>query len=63
MAHNMLIETDCLNMSVDRGENTGYVIQAQQVWFGDSILGKDGMKKRATSFSLYQQGYDFEAFQ
>jgi hypothetical protein len=28
---NMLIETNWLNMLVDRGENKGYVIQADQV--------------------------------
>jgi hypothetical protein len=39
----MLIETNWLNMLVDRGENKGYVIQADQVWFGNHIPGHPGI--------------------
>jgi hypothetical protein len=35
----MLIETNWLNILVDRGESKGYVIQADQIWFGNHIPG------------------------
>ena len=38
----MLIETNWLNMLVERGENKGYVIQADQTRFGNHILGHLG---------------------
>lgn len=59
----MLIELDWLNMLVDGGENKCHFIQAAQVWFGNSIPGHDGRKKRVTFFFvLDQKGYDSEAF-
>jgi hypothetical protein len=39
----MLIETNWLNMLAERGENKGYVIQADQVWFGSRIPGHLGI--------------------
>ena len=41
--NNMLIETNCLNMLVDRGGNKGYVIQAEQVRFGNHVPGHLGI--------------------
>jgi hypothetical protein len=41
--NSMLIETNWLNMLVDRGENKGCVIQADQVWFGNHIPGHLGV--------------------
>jgi hypothetical protein len=38
----MLIETNWLNMLVERGENKSYVIQADQARFGNHILGHFG---------------------
>jgi hypothetical protein len=35
---NMVIETEWLNMLLDRGENEGYVIQAHQVRFRSRML-------------------------
>jgi hypothetical protein len=35
----MLIQTNWLKMLVDRGENEGYVIKADQVLFGNLIPG------------------------
>jgi hypothetical protein len=40
---NMLIETNWLNMLVDRGENKGYAIQADQVRSGNRIPGHLGV--------------------
>jgi hypothetical protein len=40
---NMLIDTNWLIILVDRGENKGYVIQADQVWFGSHIPGHLGI--------------------
>jgi hypothetical protein len=39
----MLIETNWLNMLVDMGENKGYVIQADQIRFGNHIPGHLGI--------------------
>jgi hypothetical protein len=39
----MLIDTNWLIILVDRGENKGYVIQADQVWFGNHIPGHLGI--------------------
>jgi hypothetical protein len=39
----MLIETNWLNMLVDKDENKYYVIQAEQVWFGNHIPGHLGI--------------------
>jgi hypothetical protein len=33
------MENKCLNVLVARGENEGYVIQADEVWFGNSTRG------------------------
>jgi len=39
----MLIETDWLNVLVDRGEHKGYTIQADQVWFCTHVPGQLGI--------------------
>jgi len=39
----MLIETDWLNVLVDRGEHKGYIIQADQVRFCIHVPGQLGI--------------------
>jgi hypothetical protein len=48
----MLILLDWLFMLVDRGENNGYTIQADQVLYGNRIPGHGGPKKRVSCFCL-----------
>ena len=63
MVNNMLIVLDWLSILVDKGENKGYAIQTDQVWFGNSIPGHGGPKKRITCFCRGRKKiYDSEAF-
>jgi hypothetical protein len=41
--NNVLIEANWLNLLVERGENKGYVIQADQVLVGNHMLGHPGI--------------------
>jgi hypothetical protein len=54
----MLIEPDWLNMLVDRGKNKGYVIQADQVWFGNRVPGHGGIDISLTGMQTWTIAVD-----
>jgi hypothetical protein len=59
MVNYMLIEHKWLNVG-GWGWKKGYVIQANQVWFGNRIHWYGGRKRELIVFLLDQERYDFE---